>query len=321
MHECDVSVIVCTRDRPQQLLRCVAAIARAAEACAEMAVEIIVLENLSRPCLALDKDEVLRLAGGRGCFVKLMEGGLSKARNAGIQLARGRLLVFTDDDCIMEGAFFTDLARHAAQRQDSLFIGGRVKLANVDDLPFTIKDEAETQDYDVSIHPGGFIPGCNFVVSRKVVAEIGEFDPRFGAGAPFRAGEDTDYIIRAHLAGVRIQYVPDMCVLHHHGRKLFAEVDDLNRSYAFANGALYSKYLRQFWLLKHLYWSLRLAFMEKFGGRLFNVEIGLTWHSTVRANLAGLCAYWIQPSTVGYHSQLRSVDDASPEPAPRPSDV
>ncbi len=320
MHDPLVSVIVCTRDRPQQLLRCLGSIASAADAHAETAVEIIILENLSQPHLALDEGEVLRLARGRGRFVKLMEAGLSRARNVGIRLARGRLLVFTDDDCIMDVAFFTDLAQHAVQYDGDLFIGGRVKLADPDDLPFTVKDVAESQEYNVSIHPGGFILGCNFVVSRHVVDNIGPFDTRFGAGAPFRAGEDTDYIIRAHLAGVRMRYVPDMCVLHQHGRKRLAEIEELNRSYAFGNGALYAKYFRQLWLLKHLYWSVRLAIIERFGGRGFNKEIGLTWHSTVRNNFAGLCAYFVRPGMARHRSQSSDVSAVS-QPAKRPSDV
>lgn len=285
------SVIICTRDRPRQLLACVVAVARAAARCPELPTEIIVLENLSKPDLALVEEEVLRAAGGSGRFIKLTVGGLSTARNAGMAAARGQMLVFTDDDCIMDKDYMRDLARHAAQQPGHLFLGGRVRLGDPADLPFTIKDDLAEQTYDVSIHPGGFVPGCNFVLSRQTAEAIGSFDTDFGAGAPYRAGEDTDYIIRGHLAGVPVRYVPDMCVLHYHGRKDMADVERLSHGYSYANGALYGKYIRQAWLLKHLYWNMRSAVKEQFGGPSFNSEIGLGWRAVVRANLAGFAAY------------------------------
>jgi len=291
MHDPAVSVIICTRDRPQQLLRCVATVTEAARQWPTMSTEIIVLENLSKPNLALDPEEISRITEGRGVFIKLPVGGLSNARNAGMRAARGRLLVFTDDDCLMDSGYIRDLAGHVADHAGHVFLGGRVKLADADDLPFTIKDSPEPEIYNVSIHPGGFAPGCNFVISRLTADTVGIFDTRFGAGAPFRAGEDTDYIIRAHLAGVLIRYVPDMCVLHHHGRRHLHEVKELSGFYSFANGALYGKHIRETWLLKHLYWSFRSALKERFGGQAFNSDIGLKWSSVLQANLAGLKAY------------------------------
>lgn len=307
------SVIICTRDRPRQLLACVAAVAQAAERCPELSTEIIVLENLSKPHLALDEAEVLQAACGRGRFVKLAVGGLSNARNAGMTAARGQLLVFTDDDCIMDRDYMRDLARHRARQPGHLFLGGRVKLGDPTDLPFTIKDDPVEQTYDVSIHPGGFVPGCNLVLSRQSAAAIGSFDTDFGAGAPYRAGEDTDYIIRGHLAGVPVRYVPDMCVLHYHGRKDLADVERLSQGYSFANGALYGKYIRQPWLLKHLYWSVRSAMRERLGGPAFNCEIGLSWSAVARANLTGFFAY------MSRHGQSRLLSRRPGAPLPRPA--
>lgn len=291
MPEPVVSVIICTRNRPDRLLCCVASIAEASARCQDLPIEILVIESMSSPCLALDETAVLLAANKLGKLVRLGHAGLSSARNAGLREARGRLLVFTDDDCIMDGQFLVDLMRRIGSRRGPHFIGGRVTLSDQADLPFTIKDDPVDRIYTVSSHPGGFLQGCNFVLSRETVALLGEFDTRFGVGAMFRAGEDTDYIIRGHLAGVPIKYVSDMQVAHRHGRKLRSEVETLNHSYAYANGALYAKYITEPWLLKHLYWGMRSAAREAFGGPAFNREIGITWKSTMRANLAGMYAY------------------------------
>ncbi len=291
-----VSVIICTRNRPKQLVRCVASVVKAADRVPELPTEIIVLENNSALDQSLDHS-MLRQIDARIHLIKVDKGGLSHARNVGIKAARGRLLVFTDDDCIMDGDHLADMARHAAQQAGPIFIGGRVILADPDDLPFTIKDDPTPSFYNVSIHPGGFIPGCNFVLSREAANVIGNFDTRFGAGAQFRAGEDTDYIVRAHLAGIQIKYVPDMLVLHHHGRQQFSEIKDLSQAYSFANGALYIKHVRELWLLRHLYWSIRAAIKERFGGPAFDKALGLTWSDVARANISGAYAYLVRPMT------------------------
>lgn len=48
---------------------------------------------------------------------------------------------------------------------------------------------------------------------RAVVERLGPFDERFGAGSKIiPSGGDTDYICRAYLADISLEYVPDMTV-------------------------------------------------------------------------------------------------------------
>ncbi len=289
-----VSVVICTRDRPRQALACLGSVA--ASLAAGIGAEILLVENGSRADLALPADAVAKAGQGRCRLIRLAQGGLSEARNVGMAQARGGLLVFVDDDCRLVPGYMADVLRHAAamaaQGVDDYLIGGRVKLGDSDDLPFTIKDEVAVQTFHTGLHPGGFIQGCNFLLPRATAGRIGWFDTRFGAGGRFRAGEDTDYLIRAHDAGVLIRYVPDMVVHHFHGRRSFAEVDRLNRNYAYANGAILAKHVwRHPWLAKHLVWTLRSALIERIGGPCFDAEVGLSWASVTRAQLRGLAAF------------------------------
>lgn len=300
-HEPEVSVIICSRDRPKPLMDCLASVVTSIGA-AGLTAEIVLVENGSQSGLEVDAAELASVTGGLCRHVKLARGSLSEARNVGMGRALGRLLVFVDDDCVLEPAYMADMRRHAgAMGADGVahyLIGGRVKLGDPRDLPFTIKDEAESRTFDVGLHPGGFIQGCNFFLPRETARRIGWFDTRFGAGARFRAGEDTDYLIRAHAAGVMIRYVPDMVVHHRHGRRTFSEVDRLNRNYAFANGAILAKHLRRHpWLAKHLAWTLRSALLERVGGPRFDAAVGLSWASVVRAQARGVLAFtadWIR---------------------------
>ncbi len=289
----DVSIIICTRDRPGPLLRCLASIAAAVARFSDTAVEIIVLENGSFEALKLDEKLVCQAGGTVTRLVRLPSGGLSQARNHGMALAKGQTLVFTDDDCIMHEDYLRDLVQHVADMPGDMFIGGRVKLADPTDAEFTIKDVPVRELFQRHIHPGGFLQGCNLVIARETAAKIGEFDTRFGAGSPLKAGEDTDYIIRAHIAGICIEYVPDMCVFHQHGRKQIRQIQDLNSQYAFANGAIYAKYmLSQPWLLRHFYWTARAAMRERFfDGPKFHDGLDLTWRLLLKNHLLGFAKF------------------------------
>lgn len=223
---------------------------------------------------------------------RLSHGGLSGARNFGMSSARGALFAFVDDDCLVDRNWCADARRHWHAMPGHFLLGGRVQLADPADLPFTIKDVADAQVFHHGVHPGGFVQGCNFMLPRKTADRVGLFDPRFGAGAPFRAGEDTDYIIRAHGAGVPVLYVPDMLVLHRHGRRTLPELEHLNGGYAHANGAILAKHvLRHPWLAKHLLWTLRSALREWFGGPPFDAQTGLTWRSVALDQCRGIRAF------------------------------
>lgn len=291
-----LSVIVCTRDRPMKLLACLASIAQSVTL-VEASAEIVLVENGSQKSETLDDGDVSVAGRGLCRLTRLAKGSLSEARNVGMGQARGDLFVFVDDDCLLEAGYMADLLRHAETMQAAgvthYLVGGRVRLGDPQDLPFTIKNEPESQDFHTGLHPGGFIQGCNFFLPGRTAKLIGSFDQRFGAGARFRAGEDTDYLIRAHGAKVLIRYVPDMAVSHWHGRRTFAEIDRLNRNYAYANGAILAKHLtRHPWLAKHMAWTLRSALLERMGGPRFDTAVGLSWASVLRAQFRGLVAFW-----------------------------
>jgi GT2 family glycosyltransferase len=76
---------------------------------------------------------------------------------------------------------------------------------------------------------------------RKVLDQIGPFDPLFGSGA-FFPSEDADAIMRASLAGWVGLYEPSMIVHHHHGRKA-ADIGSLHKSYDIGRGAYHAKLL------------------------------------------------------------------------------
>src|SRR5262245_20322592 len=93
-----VSVIVCTRDRADYLDDCLKSLSQ--QQCDEP-FEIVVIDNGSsdntQQVIAARQTAISRLRAYREARV-----GLSIAKNTGARQARGRLLLFTDDDVIVQ---------------------------------------------------------------------------------------------------------------------------------------------------------------------------------------------------------------------------
>jgi glycosyltransferase involved in cell wall biosynthesis len=287
------SFIVCTRNRAAALASCIRSIETACMLHPAFTSELVIVDNGSTDGTT---DYVGRVAATSDTAIRLLlepRPGLAAARNAGLEQARGRIVIFIDDDCKVHRNYLYDLERHYGAGEQLLIRGGRVDLGNPDDLPFTVKRSTTRARLTRDVHPGGFVLGCNMTMHRDVAARIGQFDERLGVGAPLRAAEDTDYLIRAFQLNVPVEYVPDMTVFHHHGRSSRRDVERLHRNYSLGNGALYAKHIRSApWLLRHFWWTVRSAFRELFfGGARFDPELHLSHWPIVLMNLRGAAAF------------------------------
>ncbi len=283
----DVSVVICTRNRAHALHASLASVATAAQA-AGARTELVIVDNASTDGTAAVIDAWAETAGLPVTLVQEARKGLATARNAGVRAAHGTVLAFTDDDCRLAPDYLRTLLELTARDAGPVVRGGRVDLGNPADLPYTIKTDPAPATYDGGRHPGGFIHGCNMAMTRATFDRLGEFDERFGAGAPLEAGEDTDYLYRAYLAGIPVEYAPSLVVAHHHGRRSRAEVAKLNAIYARGNGALYVKYARHWHLFRNFYWDLKGSVREAFGGAPFDPHFGFTFRANVFGCLQGM---------------------------------
>ena len=86
--------------------------------------------------------------------------------------------------------------------------------------------------------------GSNFVVRTETFRRLGGFDEKFGAGAYWGSGEETDFAWKAHFAHVPMAYRPELVV--HHVRPYAGSLADSCRKgfrYGVGKGALVSKWL------------------------------------------------------------------------------
>ena len=218
----DVTVVVCTRDRPDLLVDCLAALGRLDPAPGQL----LVVDSASTTGRTA---EVARAAGVR--VVREDVPGLDRARDRGWRAATRPLVAYVDDDARVDPAWAGQLAAafapgvglvtglvlpaelvtHAQQvfERDGGMAKGYVRRAWRDDGPGSPVLQA---------HRLGV--GANCALRRDVLAAVGGFDPLLDVGTPTGGGGDLEMFARVLLAGWTAVYEPRAFVRHVHRRDL-----------------------------------------------------------------------------------------------------
>lgn len=128
--------------------------------------------------------------------------GLSRSRNAALDLAPGALVVFADDDMTLEPEGFLRLARaFAADPALGLAAGWRS-----DRLP---RAGRRARPHRLHHFNAGRICAPELMVRRSAIDAAGlRFDPAFGIGGRFGLGEEYVFITDALKAGLRGRSCP-----------------------------------------------------------------------------------------------------------------
>lgn len=250
-----LTIIVCTRERPEYLLDCLGALQRVTYS----PVEILVVDNA--PVSRTTRSLVTELARRDARFRYTCEPrpGLSRARNHGAAAATFDLLAFTDDDILVDPGWPAALVAGFAADPDASCITGLVASRSLDtgaeryfDSRYTWAESFSPRRYDLAVNrdksplypysAGIFGTGANFAIRRPVIDSVGGFDPRLGAGGPGRGGEDLDMFVRVILAGRRLCYLPSALVWHRHRAEDKALAEQIY-AYGYGLGAYLAKRL------------------------------------------------------------------------------
>lgn len=205
-----ISVIIPTRNRREQLRQCLASLA--AQTCPRDRWEVIVIQDGNEESpdegLVAFRDRLpLR-------WFRQSHAGCGIARNTGAAKARGRYLVFTDDDCLFGADWLSRYDQHF-QRTVDCIIAGR----SVNALTVNAYSEASQELVNYLLSRSNASPeratlaiGNNFGVPADGFRELSGFDPSY-----FRiTAEDRDFCARWLAMGRRIVCAPDLVVYHAH---------------------------------------------------------------------------------------------------------
>lgn len=263
-----VTVAVCTRDRSDDLARCLEAL-RAVD---YEPMEIVIVDNAPRT------DSTQRLVAMHTPYVRYVvepRPGLNWARNRAILEARGEIIAYTDDDVVVDRGWVRALARVFAEHSEVMAVTGLV-------VPLELETDVQLlferyggfgRGYDrrwyraapgepVARRHGGagkFGTGANMAYRRELFSRIGGFDPALDVGTPTNGGGDLEMFFRVLKEGHTLVYEPAAIVRHRHRR----DYRDLRTQLANNGIGFYSYLVRT-----------GLAYPDE---RLALVHLGLWW--------------------------------------------
>jgi len=230
-----LTVAVCTRDRPEQLARCLKSLLSMEPSAfgVPVSMEILVIDNASSTA------ETRTLADSFPGVSNFLEPrpGLDFARNRALKEARGDLLAYVDDDVIVDPGWLAGLMEAWMEHPDAAAFTGQV-------LPYELATKAQIlfekrggfrRGFDtiryarkLDGHPaypfsaGVFGTGANMAFQARILKRLNGFDEALDTGPPLPAAGDHDIFCRLIREGYAIVYKPELLAFHEHRRELKA---------------------------------------------------------------------------------------------------
>src|SRR4051794_15316384 len=185
------TVVIATRDRPADLVRCLRALEVQDGA---PPFDVVVVDDGSEPPVAPPASDRLDVR-----VIRTPGVGPGQARNAGVQEARGDVILFTDDDVVVDPGWVSAALAHLDANPRDAGVEGVVRSPAWDPL------------YEISIETS--VPGhhwtCNVAYRRSALLAVGGFADCF----PSAHCEDRDLGLRI-AAVAPIGFEPAMGVTH-----------------------------------------------------------------------------------------------------------
>ena len=231
-----VSIVVPTYARPAQLRRCLDGIACLKATTFSFEVVVVddggpeLLDTLVSSCAdALD----VRL-------IRQSRAGPAAARNAGVAVARGRILAFIDDDCVPAPNWLAALVREM-EPDDRRLLGGRVENALTGNPYSTASEQISQFVYDYNRTGGAREP---FFTTNNIALAAHRFHAvgGFATSIPSRTAEDKEFCDRWRAHGLALAHVP-AAVVHHAHDLTFARF--LRQHFNYGRGILTFRLIRR----------------------------------------------------------------------------
>jgi O-antigen biosynthesis protein len=221
--ETSISILICSRNRPEALCKAVRSIFAARQPDARSVQLVVVASN----CPATgEMAHGLRAEAPQGMdLVVCCEArpGKSRAVNRGLQSCTGDLVAFTDDDVVVDPGWIEGVFRGFAET-DADALQGRVCLRLLAVRPRWWSRHCEAllaSTVYLDAQPAPVIlrdlNGCNMAARMAAIVDVGPFNELLGPGAgPGHClmGEDTEWSTRLANRGHKILYWPGAPLLH-----------------------------------------------------------------------------------------------------------
>jgi O-antigen biosynthesis protein len=214
-----VSVVVCTRDRSQQLDRCLASLANLTYP----AYHVLVVDNAPRD----DRSREVALHWGVQYLIEPVR-GLSRARNRGAHASEAEIVAYLDDDAVAEPGWLTALARDFEDPLVAAVTGAILPNHSTGEVALNGKDsvacgthrrqkrvvDRTTLGWFEIANFGEIGDGSNMAFRHRAFDVWPGFEENLGRGTILNGGEEHYAFFSLTERGYRIVHNPEAIVRH-----------------------------------------------------------------------------------------------------------
>lgn len=203
--------------------------------------ELIAVDSASR-----DEEAVRAAAEAHADLVlRVDRPGVDRARNAGWRAAAHDIVLFTDDDVVVDEGWADALAGAVAAHPDAGFVTGRIEKPAGPSA--TWRDVAVKRDTEPQVFERRSVVnlghGASMAAPRQALESVRGFDEALGAGGHFRAAPEVDLFDRLLAAGWVGRYEP-VALAYHEQWRTIEQIVALDYGYGVGNGARLAKLAR-----------------------------------------------------------------------------
>lgn len=283
-----MTVVVCTRERPDDLFRVMESLKEQTR----KDFRLLVVDNAPTTDATADVVAKMRDAfPGLGYAVEPTP-GLSWARNCALSHVNTEFIAWIDDDELADENWVAEIMRGFCLYPDAAAVSGSVVPAELETWAQWWFEQygghTKGRGFREAVfrggHPGGQSPlyplpafgvGANMAFRTSALLSVGGFDVGLGAGSPTYGGEDTLMFSLLLLAGRTVVYQPSAMTRHFHRREMGA-LERQMFGYGVGLTAFYAALLRADWrLVLPLVTLAPRALVDMFGSRRSAATTGL----------------------------------------------
>lgn len=223
MTNCDISVIICTYNRVESLTKVFEDLEKQTAIGKDISFELVLVDNNSTD---RTKEVVEGYKQKGNISIQYLfepKQGKTFALNAGVRVAKGNIIAFTDDDVRIDPAWLWELKK-VFDEHDCAGVGGRIVATWTFEKPEWVQSEGPYRLLDVIVQfekgdkccelPA--LPyGANMAFKREMFEKYGLFrldlGPRPGSKIYY---EDSEFALRVKNGKEKLMYAPDALVYH-----------------------------------------------------------------------------------------------------------
>jgi len=202
------TIVICTRNRPTLLRKCLEGIAHLERT----PDEVIVVDNTSGD---EETEAVAREFAAVYTFEPIQ--GLSRARNRGLADSNSEIVAYLDDDAVPDERWLELLLEPFADPRVAVVTGRTISLESrargSNQEPTRFLSDEDGRWFEIAAF-GGLGIGANMAMRKAACKGWKVFDERLGRGAPFHGAEEHHAFVHFLSLGYCAAYVPAAIVFH-----------------------------------------------------------------------------------------------------------